>query len=109
MKPSADTRPLNFALLGVAGFVAPRHLKAIYDTGHRLIAAVDPHDSVGSGQTHFNGRTIFCDVDQRDDRGRRKVDAIEAFARLIDDLAGREGHLLQIWKETFALRIGKIR
>jgi UDP-N-acetyl-2-amino-2-deoxyglucuronate dehydrogenase len=37
----------NFALTGVAGFVAPRHLQAIYDTGNTLVAAVDPHDSVG--------------------------------------------------------------
>jgi UDP-N-acetyl-2-amino-2-deoxyglucuronate dehydrogenase len=37
----------NFALTGVGGFVAPRHLKAIRDTGNRLIAAVDPHDAVG--------------------------------------------------------------
>jgi UDP-N-acetyl-2-amino-2-deoxyglucuronate dehydrogenase len=37
----------NFALTGAAGFVAPRHLKAIKDTGNRLIAAVDPHDAVG--------------------------------------------------------------
>jgi UDP-N-acetyl-2-amino-2-deoxyglucuronate dehydrogenase len=38
---------VNFALTGVAGFVAPRHLKAIKDTGHRLVAALDPHDAVG--------------------------------------------------------------
>jgi UDP-N-acetyl-2-amino-2-deoxyglucuronate dehydrogenase len=38
---------LNFAITGVAGFVAPRHLKAITDTGHKLIAAMDPHDAVG--------------------------------------------------------------
>jgi UDP-N-acetyl-2-amino-2-deoxyglucuronate dehydrogenase len=37
----------NFALTGAAGFVAPRHLKAINDTGNRLVAAVDPHDAVG--------------------------------------------------------------
>src|SRR2546425_5629447 len=37
----------NFAVTGVAGFVAPRHLKAIHDTGNRLVAAVDPHDAVG--------------------------------------------------------------
>lgn len=37
----------NFALTGAAGFIAPRHLQAIRDTGHRLVAAVDPHDSVG--------------------------------------------------------------
>lgn len=37
----------NFALTGVGGFVAPRHLKAIMATGNRLIAAMDPHDAVG--------------------------------------------------------------
>lgn len=39
--------PKNFAVTGVAGFVAPRHLKAIHDTGNRVVAAVDPHDAVG--------------------------------------------------------------
>ena len=37
----------NFAVVGVAGFVAPRHLRAINDTGNRLVAATDPNDSVG--------------------------------------------------------------
>lgn len=37
----------NFAITGVAGFVAPRHLQAIQSTGNRLVAALDPHDSVG--------------------------------------------------------------
>ena len=37
----------NFAITGVAGYIAPRHLKAITDTGHRIVAAVDPHDAVG--------------------------------------------------------------
>jgi UDP-N-acetyl-2-amino-2-deoxyglucuronate dehydrogenase len=37
----------NFAITGVAGFVAPRHLRAIADTGNRLVAAADPHDAVG--------------------------------------------------------------
>ena len=37
----------NFAIVGVAGFVAPRHLQAIKDAGCRLVAATDPHDSVG--------------------------------------------------------------
>lgn len=37
----------NFAVIGAAGFVAPRHLRAIRDTGHRLVAAMDPSDSVG--------------------------------------------------------------
>jgi UDP-N-acetyl-2-amino-2-deoxyglucuronate dehydrogenase len=37
----------NFAIIGVAGYIAPRHLKAIKDTGNRIVAATDPHDSVG--------------------------------------------------------------
>ena len=41
------TTPKNFAVTGIAGFVAPRHLKAIADTGNRVVAAADPHDSVG--------------------------------------------------------------
>ena len=41
------TPPLNFAITGAAGYIAPRHLKAIQDTGNRLVAAADPHDAVG--------------------------------------------------------------
>ncbi|MFN7981863.1 MAG: Gfo/Idh/MocA family oxidoreductase [Vicinamibacterales bacterium] len=37
----------NFAITGVAGFVAPRHLNAICATGNRIVAATDPHDAVG--------------------------------------------------------------
>src|ERR1041384_1137727 len=37
----------NFAITGVAGYIAPRHLKAITDTGNRIVAATDPHDAVG--------------------------------------------------------------
>lgn len=39
--------PLNFALVGVAGYIAPRHLRAIQEVGGRLVAATDPHDAVG--------------------------------------------------------------
>jgi UDP-N-acetyl-2-amino-2-deoxyglucuronate dehydrogenase len=37
----------NFAITGVAGFIAPRHLEAIRATGNHLVAAADPHDAVG--------------------------------------------------------------
>src|SRR6185503_3769860 len=37
----------NFAITGVAGYIAPRHLKAITETGNRIVAATDPHDAVG--------------------------------------------------------------
>ena len=39
--------PKRFALIGAAGYIAPRHMKAIYDTGNELVAACDPNDSVG--------------------------------------------------------------
>ena len=41
------TQPKNFAVTGAAGYIAPRHLKAIQDTRNRLVAATDPHDAVG--------------------------------------------------------------
>ena len=37
----------NFALIGAAGYIAPRHLKAIKETGNNLLAALDKHDCVG--------------------------------------------------------------
>jgi UDP-N-acetyl-2-amino-2-deoxyglucuronate dehydrogenase len=43
----ADPMPFNFAITGVGGYVAPRHLKAIAETGNHLVAAADPSDSVG--------------------------------------------------------------
>ena len=43
----------NFALIGVGGFIAPRHLKAIKDTGNALVAALDPNDSVGIINSFF--------------------------------------------------------
>ena len=42
-----NRKPTNFAIIGVGGYIAPRHLKAIRDTGNRLVAAMDPKDSVG--------------------------------------------------------------
>ena len=46
---TSPSRPIvkNFAVVGVGGYIAPRHLKAIKETGNRLVAAVDPNDSVG--------------------------------------------------------------
>ncbi len=38
---------MNFAIIGVGGYIAPRHLRAIYDTGNHLVAALDKNDSVG--------------------------------------------------------------
>jgi len=56
----------NFAITGVAGYVAPRHLKAIKDTGNTLVAAVDPHDSVGILDQYFPDAAFFTEVERFD-------------------------------------------
>ena len=56
----------NFAITGVAGFVAPRHLKAISDTGHRLVAAVDPHDAVGVLDRYWFDVRFFTEFERFD-------------------------------------------
>lgn len=56
----------NFGLTGVAGYIAPRHLKAIKDTGNNLIAALDPHDSVGILDRYFRNTQYFSDFDRFD-------------------------------------------
>ena len=56
----------NFALTGLAGYVAPRHLQAIRDTGNRLVAAVDPHDSVGVVDGYFPEAAFFTEFERFD-------------------------------------------
>lgn len=58
--------PRNFALIGAAGYIAPRHLKAIRDTGNRLIAAADPHDSVGVLDQFFPDARFFTEIERFD-------------------------------------------
>ncbi len=58
--------PLNFAIIGVAGYVAPRHLKAIRDTGNRLVAAVDPTDSVGLLDQYAFDVRFFTEIERFD-------------------------------------------
>ena len=57
---------LNFAAIGVAGYIAPRHLKAIHDTGNRLIAAVDIHDSVGILDQYTQDVRFFTEIERFD-------------------------------------------
>lgn len=54
----------QFAMIGVAGFVAPRHLKAIRDTGNTLAAALDPHDSVGLLDSYFPEAKFFASFER---------------------------------------------
>ncbi len=56
----------NFALTGVAGYIAPRHLQAIKDTGNNLVAAMDPHDSVGILDRYFPGTSFFTEFERFD-------------------------------------------
>ena len=49
----------NFAITGVGGYIAPRHLKAIKETGNKLVAAFDIHDSVGVLDSYFPDTVFF--------------------------------------------------
>jgi UDP-N-acetyl-2-amino-2-deoxyglucuronate dehydrogenase len=68
----------NFAMTGVAGYIAPRHLKAIKDTGNRLVAAVDPHDAVGILDRYSFDVRFFTEIERFDrhlEKLRRGPDA----------------------------------
>lgn len=56
----------NFAIIGVGGYIAPRHLKAIKDTGGRLVAAVDTHDSVGLLDNYDFDTRFFTEIERFD-------------------------------------------
>ncbi|MEE8468772.1 MAG: Gfo/Idh/MocA family oxidoreductase, partial [Planctomycetota bacterium] len=56
----------NFALIGAGGYVAPRHLRAIHDTGNDLIAAIDPHDAVGVLDRFFPEALFFKEIERFD-------------------------------------------
>jgi UDP-N-acetyl-2-amino-2-deoxyglucuronate dehydrogenase len=58
--------PKNFAIIGVGGYIAPRHLRAIRDTGNQLIAAVDPKDSVGILDQYSFDVKFFTEIERFD-------------------------------------------
>ncbi|WP_420834719.1 Gfo/Idh/MocA family protein [Aquimarina longa] len=70
----------NFALIGAAGYVAPKHLKAIKDTDNNLLAALDKFDSVGILDSYFPNTDFFVEF--------------ERFDRHIEKLKRRKGVLL---------------
>lgn len=53
----------NFALIGAAGYIAPRHLKAIKETGHNLMVAMDINDSVGIMDSYFPEAEFFTEFE----------------------------------------------
>ncbi len=70
----------SFALIGTAGYIAPRHLRAIADTGGVLRAAMDPSDSVGIMDSYFPNVRFFTEFERFDryvDRCRRQGDPID--------------------------------
>jgi UDP-N-acetyl-2-amino-2-deoxyglucuronate dehydrogenase len=78
MSIKSDTK--TFSLVGAAGYIAPRHMKAIKDTGNVLIAAFDPNDSVGIIDSYFPDADFFTEFERFDrhiDKSKRKGQAID--------------------------------
>lgn len=56
----------NFALIGASGYIAPRHMKAIKETGNNLIAAFDPYDGIGIMDSNFPDSSFFTEFERFD-------------------------------------------
>ena len=92
----------NFALIGAAGYIAPRHMKAIKDTGNALVAALDPSDSVGIIDSYFPEADFFTEFERFDryvDKMRRTQDS-----RRIDYVSICSPNYLHDSHVRFALR-----
>ncbi|MCA1927862.1 MAG: Gfo/Idh/MocA family oxidoreductase [Calditerrivibrio sp.] len=93
---------LNFAIIGVGGYIAPRHLKAIKETGNVLRAALDRNDSVGIIDSYFPEADFFTEFERFDrhiDKMRRKGDSID-FVSICSPNYLHDAHV------RFALRSG---
>ncbi|MBK7215145.1 MAG: Gfo/Idh/MocA family oxidoreductase [Bacteroidales bacterium] len=69
------SKALNFGLIGAGGYIAPRHLKAIKETGNQLVAALDKYDGVGIMDSFFPDAEFFTEPERFDrfmDKLRRK-------------------------------------
>ena len=91
-------------MTGVAGFVAPRHLKAIKDTGNRLVAAVDPHDAVGVLDKYAFDVRFFTEI-ERFDRHLEKLRRGPASER-VDYVSVCSPNYLHDAHIRLALRVG---
>ena len=90
----------RFVLLGAAGFVAPRHMKAIKDTGNHLVSALDPNDSVGIIDSYFPESDFFIEFERFD----RHVDKLRRKGKKIDYVAICSPNYLHDAHIRFALR-----
>lgn len=73
----------NFALIGASGYIAPRHLKAIQETGNNLVCALDPYDGIGIMDNFFPQADFFTEpelfdrhLDQLRRQGDHKIDYV---------------------------------
>lgn len=94
------TNSKSFALIGAAGFVAPRHMKAIRDTGNELVAALDPNDSVGIIDSFFPGAHFFTEFERFD----RHVDKRRRLGQKVDYVSICSPNYLHDAHMRFALR-----
>ena len=77
---SKDIPLTTYALIGASGYIAPRHMKAIKDTGGELVVAYDPNDSVGILDSHFPDAHFFTEFERFDrhvDKLRRRGERLD--------------------------------
>lgn len=89
-------------LIGVGGYIAPRHLKAIKDTGNNLLAALDKHDSVGIMDSYFPEADFFTEFERFD----RHVEKLKRQGIKIDYVTVCSPNYLHDAHIRFGLRIG---
>lgn len=92
----------DFALIGAAGYIAPRHMKAIRDTGNRLVAALDGNDTVGILDSYFPDAKFFTEFERFD----RHIDLRRRGGEGIDYVSVLSPNYLHDSHIRFALRAG---
>lgn len=92
----------NFLLIGAAGYVAPRHMKAIKDTGNNLLAALDPNDSVGIMDSYFPSAAFFTEFERFD----RYAEKLKREGTKIDYVSICSPNYLHDAHIRFGLRLG---
>ena len=92
----------NFVLIGAAGYIAPRHMKAIRDTGYELVSAMDVNDSVGIIDSHFPEAQFFTDFELFD----AHVNAERRAGRGLDYVSIASPNFLHSAHMQWALRAG---
>ena len=95
-----DTTPKNFCLIGVAGYIAVRHLKAIKETGNNLLASLDPFDNVGLIDEYFPQSDFFVEFERFD----RHIDKLKRTGTKIDYVSICSPNYLHDSHIRFALR-----